>query len=158
MKRLLFGFLLGAVGGAFGYWYFSEYVRKADLNAARDAMVQGAGRVKSNITEKISEIRVEDVKQELARTGTVIREKARQAGTAIADATSDARITATIKAKYLKEPGLSSMKLHVETTDGLVTLSGVVSSHEEIARAVKLALETDGVTKVVSTLQVKASN
>ncbi len=155
MKRLLVGFLLGAVAGTVGFWYFGDYLRKTDLNAARDAMVQEAGKLKSNIVEKVSEIRAEDVKQELARTGTVIREKARQAGTAIADATADARITGTIKAKYLKEFGSASMKLHVETSEGLVTVSGVLSSDEQVARAVKLALETDGVTKVVSTVQVK---
>jgi osmotically-inducible protein OsmY len=29
-----------------------------------------------------------------------------------------------------------------------------VESHEQVARAVKLALETDGVRKVISTLQI----
>jgi hypothetical protein len=155
MKRLIFGFLLGVVAGVLGYWYFDQNVRQADLNAARDAMLQGAGRVKDAISEKIGEIRPEDVKQELARTGTVIREKARQAGGAIADAASDTRITASIKAKYLKESGLSSMKIHVETSDGLVTLSGVAASHEQVARAINFAMETEGVHKVVSTIQVR---
>jgi osmotically-inducible protein OsmY len=35
-----------------------------------------------------------------------------------------------------------------------VTLSGRVESHDQVAKAVKLALETDGVHKVISTLQV----
>ncbi|MCI0745628.1 MAG: BON domain-containing protein, partial [Verrucomicrobia subdivision 3 bacterium] len=63
--------------------------------------------------------------------------------------------TAVIKGKLLKEPGLSSLSINVDTTDGLVTLSGTVPSHEEVAKAVRLAMETEGVTKVVSTLQVK---
>jgi osmotically-inducible protein OsmY len=155
MKRILLGFIIGLVLGALGYSYLSDRYRKEDLNSARDKVVAGASKVKAAIQEKISEIRTEDVKEELNRTGMIVREKAKKAGEAIADATTDARTTAAIKAKLLREPGLSSMKIHVETTDGLVTLSGTVSSHEQIAQAVKLALETENVQKVVSTLQVK---
>jgi osmotically-inducible protein OsmY len=36
-----------------------------------------------------------------------------------------------------------------------VTLSGTVSSREEINKAVKTAAETEGVRQVISTLQVK---
>ena len=155
MKKLVFAFVVGVVAGALGYWYFVQGSGTKDLAGARDKVAEQAGKVKGAIEEKIGEIRVEDIKQELARSGTVVRERARQAGEAIADATADARVTAAIKAKFLKEPGLNSMQIHVATSDGLVTLSGVVKSHEEIAKAVKLALETEGVHKVVSSLQVK---
>jgi osmotically-inducible protein OsmY len=47
------------------------------------------------------------------------------------------------------------MKIDVDTTDGVVTLSGTVKSHEQIVRAMDIAYETEGVYKVVSTLQVK---
>jgi hyperosmotically inducible periplasmic protein len=155
MKRILLGFIIGLVAGALGYSYLTDHYRKEDLDAARAKLITGADKVKTAIQDKISEIRTEDVKDELNRTGMIVREKAKKAGEALADATSDARITAAIKAKFLKEPGLSSMKIHVETTDGLVTLSGTVPTHEEVAKAVKLSLETDGVQKVISTLQVK---
>ena len=87
----------------------------------------------------------------------VVRDKARKAGSAFVDATADARITAAIKSKLAAESALSVFSIHVETTDGLVTLSGTVNSHDQIGRAVQLALDTDGVVKVVSTLQVKVS-
>jgi osmotically-inducible protein OsmY len=151
MKKLLFGFIVGVITGAGGYWYFTGGTGKSDLANARDMVAQQASKVK----QVIGDIRVEDIKQELAKTGTVVRERAQKTGEAIADATADARITAAVKAKFMKEPGLNSMKIHVETSDGLVTLSGLVGSHEEVAKAVKLALETEGVHKVVSTLQVK---
>src|SRR5207247_892601 len=95
------------------------------------------------------------IKEELARTSMVVREKAKSVGAAISDATANTRTTAAIKAKLLAEPGLSSLNINVDTSDGLVTLSGTVSSHEQIAKAVRLALDTDGVVKVVSTLQIK---
>ena len=111
--------------------------------------------MKNAIKEKLPEIKAEDVKQELARTGKVVRQKAREAGAAIADATADARMTAAIKAKLVADPDLSALKIGVNTTEGLVTLSGTVSSEEKIAKAMNLALSVDGVREVVSTLQVK---
>jgi hypothetical protein len=95
------------------------------------------------------------IREELERTGQVIREKARAAGAAVADATANARTTATIKTKFIREPSLSAFNINVDTTDGVVTLSGKVNSAEEVAKATSLALETEGVHKVVSTLQIK---
>jgi hyperosmotically inducible protein len=86
----------------------------------------------------------------------IVREKAKSAGQSIAGATANARITASIKTKLISEPGLSAFAINVDTTDGLVSLSGKVDSYDHVARAVKLALETEGVHKVISTLQVMA--
>jgi hyperosmotically inducible protein len=95
------------------------------------------------------------VKEDLERTGKVIRRKAREAGQAISDATADARITAAIKAKLLGSKELSALSISVNTTDGVVTLSGSVNSTEEISKAVLLAMDSEGVREVVSTLQVR---
>ena len=97
---------------------------------------------------------VDEIKAELSRTGTLVREKARQAGATISDAAANARITATIKAKFLTDRVLPSFQLGVDTTDGMVTLSGKVDALESVARAVRIALETEGVHKVFSTIQV----
>ena len=101
-------------------------------------------------------LRPEDIKDELARSGQVVRREATEAGHAIADATADARTTATIKAKLVASRDLSALNISVNTTDGVVTLSGAVSSSEHISKAILLAMDTDGVREVVSTLQVKA--
>ena len=66
-------------------------------------------------------------------------------------------MTAAIKAKLLAEPGLSSLQIHVVTSDGLVTLAGRVDNLDQLSRVVKLAMETDGVVKVISTLQVESA-
>ena len=50
---------------------------------------------------------------------------------------------------------LSALSISVNTTEGIVTLSGTVSSAEDISKAMLLAMETDGVREVISTLQVK---
>jgi len=143
MKRMLFCFLLGVAAGVGGYWYLQQ-------DAGRVRLEQVTGAVK----ERIGELTVNDIKGELARTSMVVREKAREAGQSIAGATANARTTLAIKTKLVAEPGLSALAINVDTTDGLVTLSGKVDSYEQIAKAVKLALDTEGVHKVISTLQV----
>jgi len=85
----------------------------------------------------------------------VIRRKAREAGQAISDATADARLTGIIKGKLMANKDLSAMSISVNTTDGVVTLSGSVNSTEDISKAVMIAMETDGVREVISTLQVR---
>ncbi len=99
----------------------------------------------------------DNIRDELSRTGKVIRRKSEAVGHAISDAAADARITAAIKAKFVADPDLSAVAISVSTTDGCVTLSGSASSPENIVRAMTLAYNTEGVTQVVSTLLVKQS-
>lgn len=154
MKRMLFCFLLGVGTGGFGHWYFQQEAGKRQLEQARAQVVSNAQMMATTIKDKFNELSVEDIKEEMARSSMVVREKAKVAGQSIAGATANARITASIKTKLISEPGLSAFAINVDTTDGLVTLSGKVDSLDHIAKAVKLALETDGVLKVVSTLQL----
>ena len=154
MKRMLFCFLLGIGTGAGGYWYLQQDAGKARLEQARAQVITNAQKVASSIKDKFNEITVDEIKEEMARSSTVVREKARAAGQSIAGVAANARVTAAIKTRLVAEPGLSAFSINVDTTDGFVTLSGKVESHDQIAKALKLALETDGVHKVVSTLQV----
>jgi len=155
MKRMLLGFFAGLAVGAFAVWYFQDGAAQGRPRQDRDS-ISGAGeRLRTTVQDKVGEIRTDDFKRELERAGLVVREKLAKAGEAISDATADARITAAVKGRFLKEPGLSSLRISVDTTDGLVTLSGTAGSQEEVNKAVRLALETEGVRKVVSTLQVK---
>ena len=157
MKRTLFVFLLGVAAGAGGLWYFQRHQAPANLEQAKETVVSGAEKVKDAVKDKIADISVEDLKRELERTGMVVREKASQVGAVLADATANARTTAMIKAKLFTDLGKVAMTINVDTQDGLVTLSGSANTHEEIAKAVQIAMGTDGVRKVVSTVQVKAA-
>lgn len=152
---MIFGFLIGLAVGAFAVWYYQNEPDEPAMGSARGSVATTAGRLKATVQEKVSDFATDDVKRELDRAGMVVREKVTRAGEAISDAAADARTTATIKGKLLKEPGLSSLSISVDTTDGLVTLAGTARTHEEVAKAVRIALDTDGVRKVVSTLQVK---
>jgi hyperosmotically inducible periplasmic protein len=114
-----------------------------------------AGRESLQENLKVLDLRPQDIKEELERSGQIVRRKARETGQAIADATADARITAAIKAKLVSDPDLSALSISVNTTAGVVTLSGPVDSTEDIGKAVLLAMKIDGVREVVSTLQVR---
>src|SRR5262245_27981435 len=102
---------------------------QANARQTADQIAVGAERAATNLKSRITEISassVEAMKEELARTGTVIREKAKAAGQTIMDSTANARTTAAVKARLLSEPGISSFSINVDCTDGLVTLSGKV--------------------------------
>jgi hyperosmotically inducible protein len=156
MKQVFFGFLAGLMVGILGYWFLEQEQNRQKVREAKSSVMSKAEQVGSAIQERVSEIRTQDFKHELEHGGTVVRETARRAGSAISDATANTRLTTAIKAKLITEPGISAMSINVDATEGLVTLSGTVASHEQAAKAVKIASETDGVQKVVSTLQVKS--
>ena len=101
------------------------------------------------------DLRSGQIKDELARNGKIVRRKAQDLGEPAADAATDARIVAAIKAKYTADPDLSVWKISVASDQGHVALSGTVSAEENIGKAVALALEADGVRDVTSTLTVK---
>ena len=152
MKTLLV-LLIGAAIGIAGY-ILIRGSGEPKLERAGDKISEGADNLKDRLDENI-DLDTDKIKDELARTGKVIRKKAEQARVAIADATADARITTEIKGKFTVESDLSALKISVNTTDGVVTLAGTVGSHEAIQKAMQIALAVEGVSQVVSTLQVK---
>jgi hyperosmotically inducible protein len=70
------------------------------------------------------------------------------------EAIGDAGITAAVKAKLLADPDVGGLKIDVDTTNGVVTLTGTVKSASERAQAMKLAQETNGVSRVEDQLKM----
>lgn len=70
------------------------------------------------------------------------------------NALSDAEITAAVKTKLLADNTVGGLKLDVDTSHGVVTLTGPVSSAAERAQALKLARSTDGVKRVVNKMTI----
>src|ERR1019366_2688042 len=149
--------LVGLALGAGTVWFYSNYHNDPRMHSAEQKVEDAAKTTRDAAQDKIREfhLRPEDIKDELAHTGQVIRREASNAGHAIADATADARVTGAIKAKLVGSRDLSALNISVNTTGGVVTLSGFASSPEHISKAILLAMETDGVREVVATLQVK---
>jgi hyperosmotically inducible periplasmic protein len=164
MKNLVIALLLGIILGAAGYWFIlqppvQEAAQRAEQKAADagKAVSGAADEAKRAVAAKLEvlQLRAQEIRDELQETGRVVRRKARDVGETVADAAADARITAEIKRRLAADPELSAFTVSVSTTDGRVTLSGSVSSPELVGKAILLAMETEGVREVVSTLQVK---
>jgi osmotically-inducible protein OsmY len=173
MKKALFLFLIGAAAGAFGYYYLQEKraakpVAPATTEAKpeeksappaptlSDRARDEARAVKDSVANKLSEwhLTPDEIGSELSRTGQVVRTKAQATGETIATATSNARIVTVIKAKYALDKELSARAIEVDCESGQVTLIGNVASTALVAKAVGIALDTDGVTHVTAKLKV----
>jgi hyperosmotically inducible periplasmic protein len=155
--RVLLALVLVAALAVGGYWYFAGNSSRESLREAGESISKSANEAQEAMRDKLHDLNLntEDLKEELSRTGRVVREKAREIGSKVADATADARVTTAIKAKLVTDSSLSALSISVNTTDGVVTLSGRVQTHDDVKKAMDLALATDGCNKVISTLQVK---
>jgi osmotically-inducible protein OsmY len=168
MRTFINGLLLGLILGAGALWFYvNTYTIPGMQQAEQSARVQAgkalqsaqdaAERAKQALGARLDalDLRADEIRKEAAATGKVVRQRARDLGEAVADATADARITAAVKAKLAAEPDLSALAISVDCTAGRVTLAGSVASADLVGKAMALALETDGVRGVVSTLQVQ---
>ncbi|KGK43381.1 transporter [Nitrincola sp. A-D6] len=87
----------------------------------------------------------------LLLAGCAAPEKQQTVGAYIDDTT----ITTRVKATILEDPELRVNEINVETFDGVVQLSGFVSSQTEINRAVRVTRNVEGVKSVKNDMQVK---
>jgi osmotically-inducible protein OsmY len=99
------------------------------------------------------------VKGTVGETGTEVKERA-AAGVHTAinrteEAVAAAALTSKIKAKMALDDLVKAADIDVDTDGSVVTLTGDVGSAEERRRAVRIAKETDGVTKVADHLRVR---
>jgi osmotically-inducible protein OsmY len=67
----------------------------------------------------------------------------------------DASITAEVKATLLSHRSTSAIRTKIETTDGVVTVSGVAKNAAEKALVTKLVADINGVTSVVNNMTVE---
>jgi osmotically-inducible protein OsmY len=173
----LFIFLLGIAAGAAGYHYYHKPACPAlnptpavessaghahtaapapspDTRSFTEKARDGALAAKEGIAQKLVEwhLTPAEINAELEKTGRVVRNKTATASQSL----SNARIVAVIKGKYALDDDLSARAITVDAESGKVTLRGTTRSPELIARAIALALATDGVTSVDSQLTVTA--
>jgi hyperosmotically inducible protein len=70
-------------------------------------------------------------------------------------AVSDTAITSDVKARLLADADVSGLKIDVDTRDGVVTLSGTVTSPVQKSRAVEVAGKADNVVRIEDNLLVQ---
>jgi hyperosmotically inducible periplasmic protein len=164
--KFLNGLIIGIILGAVGYWYIQEKARQHPETEQRyEQSAASAGTDASNAAHNLSDafkakletldLRADQVKDEMARSGKIVRRKAQEIAGNVADAASDARIVAAIKTKYAADSDLSVWSISVSCHDGHVALSGTAPNAEGVGKAVALALEVDGVQDATSTLVIK---
>jgi hyperosmotically inducible protein len=76
-------------------------------------------------------------------------------GGPVAQVVDDATITASVKAAIGRDPALKVSELGVETVQGVVQLSGFVSSADSVAAAASVARTVKGVKSVKNDLRLK---
>ncbi|MGH8427857.1 MAG: BON domain-containing protein [Gammaproteobacteria bacterium] len=94
--------------------------------------------------------------QQMQQGANQMAQGAQSAGNQMKQVVSDSAITAKIKAKLAANSGLSSLNIHVETNNGVVTLSGTVGTDAQLNLANQIALDTDGVKGVENQIQVQS--
>jgi hypothetical protein len=126
------------------------------LEAAAAKTKEAALDAKDAIAGKLAEWKLTpaDIKADLEKGGRVVRSKAAVVGAKTGEVFDNARVVTVINAKLVGDRRLSALKIDVEADRGVVTLKGTVGSVELIGRAITVALDTDGVTQVVSLLTV----
>jgi len=137
-RALLLSLLILIVGFvAFAYW--SGSARWRDTSHPVNAVGTSGGVDTEKAREK----------------GAEIGEKVATAANKVGETVDEAAITSKIKAKMILDDSVKARAIDVTTNGSTVTLSGTVGSAAEHDRAVALARETVGVTRVVDRLVVQ---
>jgi len=120
-----------------------------DIPAAKERAVMIA-RDSKGVVQVVDDIVVD---REVAATTGTVEEKAVDNADSVKDMTRDAAITYAVKTKFLADPGVSGLKINVDTDDGVVTLRGKVKSVAEAEKASAIARQSSGVKSVVNDLR-----
>jgi len=150
MRKLLLLVLLG-VGGLVAYNY----------SAGRDPFQlpgTAAAALKTTVGETMGYAVRNTVRTAARETGAEVKERAaagvHSAVNRAEEAVTAAALTSKIKAKMALDDVVKAADIDVDTAGSVVTLTGDVGSADERRRAVRIATETAGVTKVVNHLRV----
>jgi hyperosmotically inducible protein len=96
-----------------------------------------------------------DTAQQARERGAEIGEKVGAAAAKVEETLDESALTAKIKAKMALDDSVKARAISVTTRGTTVTLSGTVDTKAEHDRALALARETDGVTKVIDDLHTR---
>ena len=151
MRTLVLLALLG-VGGLVAYNY----------NAGRDLFQlpgTSAATLQNTVGETVRDAVRDTVRSAARETSAEVKDRAaagvHTAVTRAEEAVTAAALTSKITAKMALDDVVKAADIDVDTDGSVVTLNGDVGSAGERRRAVRIATETDGVTKVVDRLRVR---
>ena len=128
-----------------------------DKAAATTGEVARDAAAKADAAKDKADAKADAAKDKADAKADAAKDKADAKADDIGDATKDAALTAAVKTKFLADTKVSGLKIDVDTSKGVVTLSGTVPTAAERTQAVAIARETDGVKSVVNKLKVGKS-
>ena len=119
----------------------------------------GARTIANTVRETVGDTVRDGVRSAAREKGAEVRDRA-SAGVQVAvnrteGAVTAAALTSKIKAKMALDDVVNANEVNVDTEGSVVTLTGDVASRDEQRRAVRIAQETKGVTKVVNQIRVR---
>ena len=86
-----------------------------------------------------------------------VKEKTEQAVKKTGEVITDSAITAEVKTKLLAAKDVPGSKIEVDTTNGTVTLKGVVPTRAARAEAIRITRASKGVKRVVNKMTIGTS-
>ena len=151
MRKLLFLALLGVCGlAAYNY------------STGRDVFQlpgTSAGALQDTVRDTVGGAVREAARATVRHTSAEVKERAADgvhtAMNRTEEAVAAAALTSKIKAKMALDDLVKAADINVDTDGSVVTLTGDVETGEERRRALRIATETTGVTKVVDRLRVR---
>jgi hyperosmotically inducible protein len=108
------------------------------------------------LREKATDIAADAAKREAGKLATQAADKAGDAAGKLGETMSDGALTAKIKSKMALDDHVNARNIDVDTADSVATLTGVVGSADERKRAVQLARDTEGITRVIDKLEIRS--
>ena len=135
---------------------FHRHVRatKTDVNVT-DGVVILSGEASSQAQKELTTEYAKDVEgvKAVKNEMTVAKAPAKPAET-IGEKIDDASITAQVKSSLMSHRSTSALKTKVETTDGVVTLSGIAKNDAEKSLVTKLVTDIEGVNSVINNMTI----
>ena len=127
---------------------------KTDVNV-RDGIVTLSGEASSMAQKELTTEYAKDIDnvKEVNNQMTVAKNPPKPDETA-SEKIDDASITAQVKASLLSHHSTSSLNTKVETTDGVVTISGIAKNAAEKSLVTKVTTDIDGVSSVVNNMTI----
>jgi hyperosmotically inducible periplasmic protein len=109
----------------------------------------------SMLREHAADVATAAAKREAVKLASKAVDTASEAKDHLGDTVAEAALTAKIKSKMALDDHVNARGINVDTSGSVATLSGVVASKDERKRAVQLARDTEGITRVVDKLEVE---
>lgn len=123
----------------------------------KDGIVSLRGEASSQAQKDLTEEYAKDVEgvKEVKNELTIATTPAKSKET-ISEKIDDASITAQVKSSLTFHRSTSALKTKVETTDGVVTLSGIAKNAAEKSLVTKLVSDINGVNSVINNMTIAA--